>query len=246
MQPEASLPVLTLILHPRSLECLKDIKKFIKYYDEPGDNVALTYLGNLGILEKDLIPIMMLNTPADNPTKERIVLACSKWGDMHHSMQAIGSFLRPLLFGLVALAPLPDIHKDAFFCPFFIVELMVPMTWLIDYRALQEMIIMEEDPSIVGNLHQRLEILRGYKRAFLKPGVLKAVFAVLLKPLEIEYRLRTARDQAVIRLGLSLFRNLVAIVDTEASISGTMEQFVASILQVCKEATGHNSCHQQL
>jgi hypothetical protein len=61
-----------------SIECLKDIKKFIKYFDEPGDNVALTYLGKMGILEKDLIPIMMVNTPANNPTRERLVLACSK------------------------------------------------------------------------------------------------------------------------------------------------------------------------
>lgn len=115
------------------------------------------------------------------------------------------------------------------------------MTWLIDYQALQEMVVTEEDSSIVGNLHQRLEILRGYKRAFLKPGILKAVFAVLLKPLEVEYRLRTTRDQAVIRLGLSLFRNLVAISDTEASISGTMEQFIGSIMQVRKKETGYNS-----
>jgi hypothetical protein len=57
---------------------LKDIKKFIKYYEETGDNVALTFLGKMGILEKDLIPIILLNSPADNSTKERLVLACSK------------------------------------------------------------------------------------------------------------------------------------------------------------------------
>lgn len=111
---------------------------------------------------------------------------------------------------------------------------MVPMTWVIDYTALQRMVVTEEDSSIVGNLHERLEILRVYKRAFLQPGVLQAVFAVLLKPLEVEYRLRTARDQAVIRLGLSLFRNLVAIMDADTTISGTMEQFIGSIMQVCQ------------
>lgn len=60
------------------IECLKDIKKFIKYYEEAGDNVALTFLGKMGILEKDLIPIILLNSPADNSIKERLVLACSK------------------------------------------------------------------------------------------------------------------------------------------------------------------------
>lgn len=60
------------------VECLKDIKKFIKYYEEAGDNVALTFLGKMGILEKDLIPIILLNSPADSSIKERLVLACSK------------------------------------------------------------------------------------------------------------------------------------------------------------------------
>ncbi|KAF9285158.1 Topoisomerase 1-associated factor 1 [Mortierella alpina] len=175
------------VMGDECLECLKDIKKFIKYYDDPGDNVVLAFLGKMGILEKDLIPIMLLNTPADNSTKERLVLAC--------------------------------------------IELMVPMTWIIDYKALQDIASIEEDVSIVGNLHQRLETLRGYKKAFLRRGVLGAVFAVLLKPLEVEYRMRSTRDQAVIRLGLSLFRNLVAIPDTESSVRGTMDQFISSVMQ---------------
>ncbi|KAG0026505.1 Topoisomerase 1-associated factor 1 [Podila clonocystis] len=175
------------VMGDECLECLKDIKKFIKYYDEPGDNVVLNFLGKMGVLEKDLIPIMLLNTPADNSTKERLVLAC--------------------------------------------IELMVPMTWIIDIKALQEIATMEEDSSIVGNLYAKTEILRKYKKAFLQPGVLGAVFAILLKPLEVEHRMRTTRDQAVIRLGLSLFRNLVAIPDTESSITGTMEQFISSIMQ---------------
>ncbi|KAF9182982.1 Topoisomerase 1-associated factor 1 [Haplosporangium sp. Z 767] len=175
------------VMGDECLECLKDIKKFIKYYDEPGDNVVLTFLGRMGILEKDLIPIMLLNTPADNSTKERLVLAC--------------------------------------------IELMVPMTWIIDYKALQEMASKEEDSSLVGNLHQRTEALRAYKKAFLQPGVLSAVFGVLMKPLKVEYRMRTTRDQAIIRLGLSLFRNLVAIQDAESSITGTMDQFISSIMQ---------------
>ncbi|KAG0258250.1 Topoisomerase 1-associated factor 1 [Mortierella polycephala] len=175
------------VMGDECLECLKDIKKFIKYYDEPGDNVVLTFLGRMGILEKDLIPIMLLNTPADNSTKERLVLAC--------------------------------------------IELMVPMTWIIDYKALQEMASNEEDDSLVGNLHQRTETLRAYKKGFLQPGVLTAVFGVLMKPLRVEYRMRTTRDQAIIRLGLSLFRNLVAIQDSESSITGTMDQFISSIMQ---------------
>ncbi|KAF9311667.1 Topoisomerase 1-associated factor 1 [Podila horticola] len=175
------------VMGDECLECLKDIKKFIKYYDEPGDNVVLNFLGKMGVLEKDLIPIMLLNTPADNSTKERLVLAC--------------------------------------------IELMVPMTWIIDIKALQEIATMEEDSSIVGNLYVKTEILRKYKKAFLQPGVLGAVFAILLKPLQVEHRMRTTRDQAVIRLGLSLFRNLVAIPDTESSITGTMEQFISSIMQ---------------
>lgn len=47
----------------------------------------------------------------------------------------------------------------------------------------------------------------------------------------IRNSLRTTRDQAIIRLGLSLFRNLVAIQDAESSITGSMGQFVSSIMQ---------------
>lgn len=105
------------------------------------------------------------------------------------------------------------------------------MTWIIDFKALQEMAVNEEDDSLVGNLYQKTEILRGYKKAFLRPHVLECVIDVLKKPLNVEYRLRTTRDQAIIRLGLSLFRNLVAIQDAETSITGTMDQFISSIMQ---------------
>ncbi|KAF8948577.1 Topoisomerase 1-associated factor 1 [Haplosporangium gracile] len=175
------------VMGDECLECLKDIKKFIKYYEEAGDNVALTFLGKMGILEKDLIPIILLNSPADNSTKERLVLAC--------------------------------------------IELMVPMTWIIDYEELKKIATAEEDDSIVGNLYEKNEILRNYKRAFLQPGVLNAVFDVLLRPIQVEYRVRTTRDTAIIRLGLSLFRNLVAIRDGEASLAGSMNQFLSSIMQ---------------
>ncbi|KAF9915501.1 Topoisomerase 1-associated factor 1 [Lobosporangium transversale] len=176
------------VMGDECLGCLKDIKKFIKYYDEPGDNVVLTFLGKMKILEKDLIPIILLNSPAeDNPVKERLILAC--------------------------------------------IELIVPMTWIIDYKELQKMVASEEDNSLVGNLHQRLELLREYKKAFLTPGVLQAVLSVMVKPLEVSERLRTTRDFAIIRLGLSLLRNLVAIPDAESKTSGTMDQYIRSIMQ---------------
>ncbi|KAF9333425.1 Topoisomerase 1-associated factor 1 [Linnemannia elongata] len=175
------------VMGDECLECLKDIKKFIKYYEEAGDNVALTFLGKMGILEKDLIPIILLNSPADSSIKERLVLAC--------------------------------------------IELMVPMTWIIDYEELRKIATAEEDDSIVGNLYEKNEILRSYKKAFLQPGVLDAVFNVLLRPLQVEYRVRTTRDTAIIRLGLSLFRNLVAIRDAETSLTGSMDQFLSSIMQ---------------
>lgn len=62
-------------------------------------------------------------------------------------------------------------------------------------------------------------------------AVTNIYLAIARLPL-FERRMRTTRDQAVIRLGLSLFRNLVAIPDTESSITGTMEQFISSIMQV--------------
>lgn len=106
------------------------------------------------------------------------------------------------------------------------------MTWIIDYEELKRIATAEEDDSIVGNLYEKNEILRSYKKAFLQPGVLDAVFNVLLRPLQVEYRVRTTRDTAIIRLGLSLFRNLVAIRDAETSLAGSMDQFLSSVMQV--------------
>lgn len=106
------------------------------------------------------------------------------------------------------------------------------MTWIIDYEELKKIATAEEDDSVVGNLYEKNEILRSYKKAFLQPGVLDAVFNVLLRPLQVEYRVRTTRDTAIIRLGLSLFRNLVAIRDAETSLAGSMDQFLSSVMQV--------------
>ncbi|KAG0259026.1 Topoisomerase 1-associated factor 1 [Actinomortierella ambigua] len=169
------------------LYCLKDIRKFIKYFEGRGDNPVLSFLGKINVLEKDLIPIILLNTPADNPTKERLIAGC--------------------------------------------LELMVYMTEVIDVKQLRDLAMQEEDLSIVGDLLEKQAILRQYKKAFLMPGVLAAILQVMLRPLGTEYRQRTTNDMVIIRLGLFLFRNLVAIEDTEDSVKGTMDQFVDSILQ---------------
>ncbi|KAF9971693.1 Topoisomerase 1-associated factor 1 [Actinomortierella ambigua] len=169
------------------LYCLKDIRKFIKYFEGRGDNPVLSFLGKINVLEKDLIPIVLLNTPADNPTKERLIAGC--------------------------------------------LELMVYMTEVIDVKRLRDLAMQEEDLSIVGDLLEKQFILRQYKKAFLQPGILAAILQVMLRPLGTEYRQRTTNDMVIIRLGLFLFRNLVAIEDVEDSVKGTMDQFVDSILQ---------------
>lgn len=118
------------------------------------------------------------------------------------------------------------------------------MTWIIDYEELKRIATAEEDDSIIGNLYEKNEILRGYKRAFLQPGVLNAIFHVLLRPIQVEYRVRTTRDTAIIRLGLSLFRNLVAIRDAETSLTGSMDQFLSSIMQVREAAYEEANRHR--
>lgn len=72
--------------------------------------------------------------------------------------------------------------------PPLLVELIVPMTWIIDFKELQEEAMKHEDDSIVGNLHQKTEILRGYKLACIQPRVMEAVLGVLMRPLNVEYR----------------------------------------------------------
>ncbi|TPX58885.1 hypothetical protein PhCBS80983_g02824 [Powellomyces hirtus] len=98
-----------------------------------------------------------------------------------------------------------------------VVQLFVPLTWPIDTKS--------------HDAAGQQEIQRGYKEVFLQESVLSAVLDLLLKPLSVIHRERTERDHAFIGLILTLFRNLLAIRDTQTHVLSTGEKYIRSTLQ---------------
>ncbi|TPX63475.1 hypothetical protein SpCBS45565_g06554 [Spizellomyces sp. 'palustris'] len=98
-----------------------------------------------------------------------------------------------------------------------VVQLFIPLTWPVD--------------STSADAAELLEIQRGYKEAFLKEGVLAAILEELLKPLSVNHRERSDRDNGLIGLILTLFRNLLAIKDVQAAVTATTEKYMQSTLQ---------------
>ncbi|KND02940.1 uncharacterized protein SPPG_02019 [Spizellomyces punctatus DAOM BR117] len=98
-----------------------------------------------------------------------------------------------------------------------VVQLFIPLTWPVD--------------STSADAAELLEIQRGYKEVFLKEGVLAAILEELLKPLSVNHRDRSDRDNGLIGLILTLFRNLLAIKDVQAAVTSTTEKYMQSTLQ---------------
>ncbi|KAI9263284.1 timeless protein-domain-containing protein [Phascolomyces articulosus] len=87
------------------------------------------------------------------------------------------------------------------------VELLVPMTWPIQYDNEED--LENYDPNLIDRY-------RRYKLALLAPRILEAITSLVTGPLSIPYRERSLHDQTVIRLILYFFRNITAIPDLEA------------------------------
>ncbi|KAI8608833.1 timeless protein-domain-containing protein [Chytriomyces sp. MP71] len=98
-----------------------------------------------------------------------------------------------------------------------IVELFVPLTW-----ATCDEYVHSPDQQ---------DVLLSYKDAFLSEQVLQRVMHVLVKSLSIPYRERKEKDSAKIRLILTLFRNLLAIRDPQASAGASSESHFRASLQ---------------
>ncbi|ORX99636.1 timeless-domain-containing protein [Basidiobolus meristosporus CBS 931.73] len=64
------------VLGEECLECLRDLKRFLRQEDYTSDKQAIRLLGRWDILNKDLIPIFLLNSEMSNSFQERHCLAC--------------------------------------------------------------------------------------------------------------------------------------------------------------------------
>ena len=59
------------------LDCLKDLKRFLRKDDEDEEKPVLRAIGQWQIFAKDLIPIFSLNWRGDTQDQEMICTACS-------------------------------------------------------------------------------------------------------------------------------------------------------------------------
>ncbi|KAI8832846.1 timeless protein-domain-containing protein [Chytriomyces cf. hyalinus JEL632] len=99
-----------------------------------------------------------------------------------------------------------------------IVQLLVPLTWTTsdDAHALSP---------------DQITTLLTYKDAFLADKVVDQIMLVLVKSLSLSYRDRSEKDNAKIRLIITLFRNLLAIKDPQVSAAASAENYYRASLQ---------------
>ncbi|KAF8961410.1 timeless protein-domain-containing protein [Flammula alnicola] len=109
------------------------------------------------------------------------------------------------------------------------VDLMTAMTWPIDMA--EELKELDEELDKGTDYTQLLQSHLHYKVALLKPGVIQALFGIILPPLAKGIRERVERDGQVINVVLHLIRNLAFIKDLPASSHLSSDQVEFSNLQ---------------
>ena len=108
-------------------------------------------------------------------------------------------------------------------------DLMTAMTWPIDLA--EELKELDEDFDKGTDYTQLMQSHLQYKMALLKPGVIQALFGIILSPLAKGPKERQERDGQIINVVLHLIRNLAFIKDLPASSHLSTDQAEFSNLQ---------------
>ncbi len=114
-------------------------------------------------------------------------------------------------------------------CAVACADLMTAMTWPIDMAAELKELDEEHDKDV--DYTQLLFSHLHYKAALLRPGVLQALFGIILPRLAKEGKERNERDVQIVNVVLHLVRNLAFIKDLPANMHGSADQAVFSTLQ---------------
>jgi len=127
--------------------------------------------------------------------------------------------LVPILLETAGKGMLED--KRAISCA----DLMTAMTWPIDMA--EELKELDEDLDKGTDYTQLLQSHLHYKSALLKPGVMQALFGIIVPPLAKPPKERTERDGQVINVVLHLIRNMAFIRDlpTNINVSADLQEF---------------------
>ncbi|KAL0947499.1 hypothetical protein HGRIS_013600 [Hohenbuehelia grisea] len=115
--------------------------------------------------------------------------------------------------------------KRAIYCA----DLMTAMTWPIDMA--EELKELDDEIDKGTDYTQLLQSHLYYKAALLKPGVIEALFGIMLPPLAKLPHERSERDGQVINVVLHLIRNLAFIKDLPANIHLSSDQAELSSMQ---------------
>lgn len=131
--------------------------------------------------------------------------------------------LVPILMATAGKGMVED--KRAIAC----VDLMTAMTWPIDVA--EELKELDEELDRAADYTQLLESHLAYKASLLKPGVMKALFAIMLPPLAKSPRERVERDGQIMNVVLHLIRNLAFIKDPPLNSLASADQAERAMLQ---------------
>jgi replication fork protection complex subunit Tof1/Swi1 len=108
-------------------------------------------------------------------------------------------------------------------------DLMTAMTWPIDMA--EELKELDEDLDKGTDYTQLMQSHLHYKAALLKPGVMQALFGIVLPPLAKPAKERQERDGQIVNVVLHLVRNLAFIKDLPANTHLSADQAEFSSLQ---------------
>ncbi|KAF8513196.1 timeless protein-domain-containing protein [Gautieria morchelliformis] len=114
-------------------------------------------------------------------------------------------------------------------CAILCAELVTSMTWPIDVAS--ELRELDDELDVGTDYTTLLSSHLSYKAALLQPGVIQALFGVMLPPLAKTRKERKDRDGQIINIVLHLFRNLAFIRDLPSNTHLSADQAEHSGLQ---------------
>ena len=110
-----------------------------------------------------------------------------------------------------------------------VADLCCAMTWPIDMA--EELKELDEEWDKGTDYTQLMQSHLAYKQALLRPGVMQALFNIMLPPLAKSPKERTPRDAQVVNVILYIFRNLAFIRDARRDVRSSADQAELGALQ---------------
>lgn len=114
-------------------------------------------------------------------------------------------------------------------CAIACADIVTAMTWPIDLA--EELKELDEELDKGTDYTALLRSHLHYKAALLRPGVIQALFGILLPCIAKDKKERKERDGQIINVILHLFRNLAFIKDRQSNINASNDQAEMSSLQ---------------